>query len=80
MFSLNHYLAYVLQTNCSVGVEGESTTSGVNRWVRFNDCSVEEVADGWFGIVQECLDGRSFPTVLVYEKLSDSSDSGADDR
>ena len=40
----------------------------MNRWVKFNDTVVKEVVDGWPEIVHDCLTGKAYPTVLVYER------------
>ena len=50
-------------------MDDNNKPSVVNRWVRFNDSSVQEVQEGWLGIAKECVEGRSFPTVLVYDRF-----------
>ena len=40
----------------------------MQRWVCFNDAQVRLVEDGWSQIIDECLDVRAYPTVIVYEQ------------
>ena len=66
VFSHNHYYIYIKQKKW---VTGDST--GKDRWVLYNDEQVYAMNDGWSEIMNDCLASKAYPSVLVYEALSE---------
>lgn len=40
------------------------------EWTLHNDCNVSNVSGNWKQIVQDCIQSRCQPTLLLYEKFS----------
>jgi hypothetical protein len=39
------------------------------EWTCFNDNMVSTMADNWYGLLEQCVEMATYPTVLFYEKL-----------
>ena len=39
------------------------------EWTIYNDQHVYSEPRNWEGIIEQCLEGRSYPTILFYERL-----------
>lgn len=44
------------------------------EWTIFNDEHVASESKNWFGVIEQCLEYRSYPTILFYEKLDPDED------
>ena len=42
------------------------------EWVCYNDLNIASLKESWFGIIENCIDMASYPTVLFYEKLDEN--------
>ena len=50
------------------------SSTGVDRWVLFNDEQVYAMAEGWQEILNDCLGSKAYPSVLVYEQVSEQEE------
>ena len=50
------------------------SSTGVDRWVLFNDEQVYAMAEGWQEILNDCLGSKAYPSVLVYEQMSEQEE------
>ena len=90
-FSGSHYQAYIRNLKTKVKFYAEhremrhiNKEEGLfhNEWAVFDDGVVSHVSQHWKGIVEDCVSGKSQPTILLYEKIcnddkriSDQSDN-----
>lgn len=50
------------------------SSTGVDRWVLFNDEQVYSMTEGWSEILNDCLGSKAYPSVLVYEEMSEQEE------
>ena len=53
-------------------MNSEITSS--TEWVCYNDTYISTLKDSFFGLIEQCLEAASYPTVLFYEKLSEDEE------
>jgi hypothetical protein len=43
-----------------------------SEWVCYNDTLISGLKEGWFTLIEQCVQAASYPTVLFYEKLDEN--------
>jgi hypothetical protein len=61
------------QTNRDLS-EMKYETRQKTEWTIFNDEHVASEPRNWEGVIEQCLEYRSYPTILFYEKLDPEED------
>lgn len=49
-------------------------TRNKTEWIIFNDEHVASEPKNWEGVIEQCLEYRSYPTILFFEKLDPEED------
>ena len=77
--STGHYLAFfrrlLTKSHCLVGIDNSvrSEISQATEWTLFDDAEI--VSKGtWNDVVSQCIEIRTYPTVLLYEKINPQTD------